>query len=623
MFIRGLPRGSGVEPMADKVERAVGTSRSMLGVLSSVLALSRGFWAGPTKTIAWSLSVSAFGLALVDVGMQLLLNRWNKTFYDALERRSLPDLQHAGLLFLALIVAATATVVLAQLSRLMLQIYWREYLTQRIVDLWLKNQAFYRLNVINGTEFAPEARIAEDLRLTVEPIVDLIIGFVSAVITFVAFVGILWRAGGSLTVAGYIIPGFMVAGAVIYSAFVSGVMFAVASKYSDQIRARSEAEAQLRYQLTRLRENAESVALVRGEAGEQRHLFSRLSTVVERWRDFAFRWSYMTVVTNASGLAAPIFPVLLMSPKYLSGEVTLGTVMQVATAFGTVQGALSWFTSNFARLSEWYAAASRVAELGNYIRAAALPDAESTQIEVKPGEGELLELEHVAVRLHNGRTLIAEAGFKIGPGERVMVAGESGTGKSTLVRAIAGLWPWGSGTIVLPKSANLAFVPQRPYLPIGTLKAVLTYPRSPEDFTDAEVQRALELCGLNALKTKLGDAGSWDRILSGGEQQRVAFARLLLHKPSLVILDEATSALDEPNQTRVMELFETELSTASLISVAHRPSLMRYHHRQITLRKAKSGARATERIRQLTAWSKMRDALARRPRKSDGDKKIG
>ena len=357
------------------------------------------------------------------------------------------------------------------------------------------------------------------------------------------------------------------------------------------------------------------MALVRGEEGEQRNLFARLTTVVERWRDFAFRWSYMTLVISGSGLAAPIFPVLLMSPKYLTGEVTLGTVMQVATAFGTVQGVLSWFTANFARLSEWYAAASRVAELGNFIRAAALPDADMTQIDVKPGEGELLELTNVAVRLHNGKTLIAEAGFKIAPGERVMVAGESGTGKSTLVRAIAGLWPWGSGTIVLPRSANMAFVPQRPYLPVGTLKAVLTYPRVADDFTDEEVQRALELVGLTPLKAKLQDAGSWDRILSGGEQQRVAFARLLIHKPTLIILDEATSALDEANQSRVMELFDTELPNASLISVAHRPSLMRYHSRQITLRKAKAGARATERIRQLTAWSKMRDALARRPKK--------
>ena len=171
-------------------------------------------------------------------------------------------------------------------------------------------------------------------------------------ITFLAFVGILWRAGGSLAISGYVIPGFMVAGAVIYSIVVSGLMFAVASKYSDQVRARSEAEAQLRYQLTRLRENAESVALVRGEEGEQRNLFARLTTVVERWRDFAFRWSYMTLVISGSGLAAPIFPVLLMSPKYLTGEVTLGTVMQVATAFGTVQGALSWFTANYARRTE-------------------------------------------------------------------------------------------------------------------------------------------------------------------------------------------------------------------------------------------------------------------------------
>jgi putative ATP-binding cassette transporter len=601
--------------MAGKVDKAVGNSRSMLSVLASVISLSRGFWTGPTRNLAWGLTFAAFALALADIGMQLLLNRWNKTFYDALERKAVSELQQAALLFLGLIVAATATVVLAQLARLLLQIYWREDLTQRMLELWLKNQAFYRLNVINGNEFAPEARIAEDLRLTVEPIVDLIIGFVSAVITFIAFVGILWQVGGALTIFGFTIPGFMVVGAVIYSLVVSGVMFTVANKYSAQIRARSEAEAQLRYQLTRLRENAESVALVRGEAGEQRNLLARLATVVERWRAFAFRWSSMTVVISASGLAAPIVPVLLMAPKYMSGEVTLGTVMQAATAFGTVNGALGWFTGNFARLSEWYAAASRVSELGFYIRAAALPDAETTQIEVTTGESDDLELEKVAVRLHNGKTLIADAGFKISPGERVMVEGESGTGKSTLVRAIAGLWPWGSGKIALPKSGTLAFVPQRPYMPIGTLKAALTYPRPPEEIPDDVIHKALELCGLSAYKAKLDDVASWDRILSGGEQQRIAFARLLIHKPSLIILDEATSALDEANQARLMDLFYSELSSASLISVAHRPSLSKYHNRHITLRKAKSGARVFDRVRQLTAFSRMRDAIARRPKK--------
>jgi putative ATP-binding cassette transporter len=604
--------------MAGRVDKAVGNSRSMLSVLSSVISLSRGFWTGPTRKMAWGLTIAAFGMALVDILMQLALNRWNKTFYDALERKSFGDIKSAALLFLVLIAAATTTVVLAQLARILLQIHWREDLTQRLVDLWLKNQAFYRLNVINGNEFAPEARIAEDLRLTVEPIVDLIIGFVSAVITFGAFVGILWHAGGSLSIGGMTIPGFMVFGAIIYSTVVSGFMFAVANKYSGQIRERSEAEAQLRYQLTRLRENAESVALIKGEADEQRNLFSRLATVVDRWRGFAFRWSYMTVVVSASSLAAPVFPVLLMAPKYMAGEVTLGTVMQVAAAFGSVNGALSWFTANFARLSEWYAAASRVSELGSYIRAAALPDAEQTQIEVSTGESEVLELEKVAVRLHNGKTLIADAGFTIGPGERVLVEGESGTGKSTLVRAIAGLWPWGSGRIVLPKSATLAFVPQRPYMPIGLLKAAVTYPRSPDEFPDEEVGRALELCGLPTLKAKLADAGSWDRILSGGEQQRIAFARLLLHRPSLVILDEATSALDEPSQARVMDLFESELPHAALISVAHRPSLARYHNRHIQLHKAKKGARVLERMRQMSAFSRMRDAIARRPRRGKG-----
>lgn len=591
---------------------------SFFGVLGAIVRLSKGFWTGPGRWKAWALTIGAFAFTFVDVAMQVRLNAWTKAFFDSIEKRNLDQLWQAAILFLILAAGATASIVAGGYARQMLQVYWRRNIGERLVELWLKDQAFYRLNVIRGVEFAPEARIAEDARGTVEPIVDLVTGFVSSVASLVAFVGILWTIGGTLSVAGVAIPGFMVWGALVYAVVVSLMMIIAGGSYAQRLRERSEAEAQMRYELTRLRENAESVALVRGEDGERKTLMARISSVVDTWRRVNRTWGGMTVVVYASGLAAPIVPVLLMAPKYLSDPtMTFGTVMQAAAAFGTVQGSLAWVTSNFSRLSEWYAAASRVAELSAYIHAAAKPDAEQTRIEIREVEGGHLQLDKVAVRLHTGRTLIADAAFTIAPGDMVMVTGKSGTGKSTLIRAIAGLWPWGSGAVLLPRGARLAFVPQRPYMPLGTLKAALTYPENEAAYPDEAAVRVLESCDLKHLVPRLHEHAGWDRVLSGGEQQRVSFARLLLHKPDIIILDEATSALDDANQARLMELFRTDLTHASVISVAHRTSLARYHNRQITLSKQRAGARAGERLRQFTGWANAR-WQARKVKKAAG-----
>jgi putative ATP-binding cassette transporter len=589
---------------------------SVFNVLGSIAQLSKGLWAGPKAWRTWTLTLGAFGFTLADVFIQVRLNQWTKSFYDAIEKRSLDLVSSAALLFLVLVAVATASVVFGMITRQLLQIFWREHLTERLISLWLHNQAFYRLNVIRTDDFAPEHRIAEDARLSVEPIVDLIIGFVSSVITFIAFVGILWQIGGSIEFAGYHLPGYMVLGAIAYASAVSLLMMLVGGKYAQRVRDRSEAEALFRYELTRLRENAESVALVRGEAGEQASLLTRYSRVVETWKRFAYRWGSMTVVVNASALAAPIVPVLLMMPKYLNDpNMTFGTVMQAATAFGTVQGALAWFTSNFARISEWYAAASRVAELNTYIQAASRPDEDSTRIEVRESEVGVLKLDKVMVKLHNGRQLITDADLTVAPGEMVLVTGKSGIGKSTLVRAVAGLWPWGAGTIELPKGAVVAFAAQRPYLPAGTLKAALTYPAPPEAISDEEVSRVLKACDLESLVSRLSERAPWERILSGSEQQVLAFARLMLQKPTIVILDEATSTLDEKTQERLMELFKTDLVEASVISVANSPVMARYHERQIELSKVKSSARLIDRIRQQSPFQRMREAIARRRKK--------
>ena len=584
--------------------------------LEPLVALSRLFWVGPEARRAWFLTLGAFALALLDVFMQVRLNGWNRSFYDALEHKNATLIEAAAFEFLILVLLATATVMAATLCKILLQVAWRESLTSKAIAAWLSDQAFYRMTILKGTDFAPEHRIAEDIRLTIDPVVDLTIGFVSALVTAITFAGVLWTAGGATVVAGVTIPGFMVFVGIAYIVLITGVVAIVGGSYTQRIRERSEAEARFRYELTRLRENAESVALLAGERGEKRSLGLHLMGVSKAWTNYARAWTQMTWVTYANNLAAPILPLLLMAPSYLSGAITLGTVMQAATAFGIFTGALGWFTGNYAKLSEWFAAASRTTELLNFIAAASDGVANETRIMVCEGTDENLHLTNVSLHLQDGTVLIADAHLVIAPGEMVLVMGESGTGKSTLVRAIAGAWPWGSGNIVLPAKARIAFLPQRSYLPTGTLRAAITYPRHVSEVPEVEIVSALELVGLSHLVPSLDMENPWDRYLSGGEQQRLAFARVALHRPSLVILDEATSALDEANEARMMELFTHRLFATTVISVAHRPSLGRFHNRVVTIQRRPEGSDVQVRETLPSVQHRIRDALTRIARTS-------
>ena len=540
--------------------------------------------------------------------MHYLINTWNRTFYDALERRSSAAVQAAGWDFLVLAVCATAVVIAAMFCKLRLQISWRRHLTDRAIAAWLDHQAFYRLTVLRGTNFAPEHRIAEDMRLAMEPVVDLTVGFLSALATVVIFSSVLWSVGGSATLGGVTVPGHMLLIALAYAIVVTALMALFGRRFSQRIRDRSEAEARFRFELSRLRENAESIALMRGEAGEKASLAGHLGTVTQRWIGYVTDWTRMTWVTHGNALVAPVLPLLIMAPKYLDGSVSLGTVMQTATAFGVVQAALGWFTSNYARLSEWYAASSRVAELLAFIGETKDSGVTSSRIAMAIGTDETVRLENLSVQLHDGAYLITDIDLVIRPGEMVLINGDSGAGKSTLVRAIAGLWPWGGGQIILPASGHIAFLPQRGYIPHGTLHAAVCYPLPVSKIPERAIETALELTGLAHLIPLLDIEQPWDRYLSGGEQQRLGFARLLIHKPAIVILDEATSALDEGNEARMMDLFTHHLGATTVISVAHRSSLARYHSRVVTVRRRDDDSPATAHEEQATTNNRMRRA---------------
>ncbi len=384
---------------------------------------------------------------------------------------------------------------------------------------------------------------------------------------------------------------------------------------------KNQSEAEYRYPLTRLRENGESIALIHGEEEERSGVNKALAAVLRNWRNICIQAMRTTIVSQTSSYIAPILPVILCAPKYLDGSMTLGQVMQAASAFTIVQAAFNWLVDNYPRLADWTASAHRVASLERSLDA--LERAESGEgvprIEHDKGKVAALRLRNLSVTLDDGTAVVKDAEVEICPGEKVLVVGESGTGKSTLVRAIAGLWPWGEGDIEVQKNAKLFLLPQRPYVPIGTLRRAATYPDAAESRSREEIAEAFKKVGLGHLADRLEEEGPWDQTLSGGEKQRLAFARIFLQRPDIVVLDESTSALDPPSQDHLMKLLYKELEQTTVISVGHRPELEAFHTRKIVLERRRGGAKLVSdvylfpkpgRARLLHRW------LRRRPRKA-------
>lgn len=546
---------------------------------------------------AWILTALVLALVLIQLFLQYQINVWNRLLFDALEQKNGSEVFRQAMIYVPLLVASVAAAIFNVLARMTLQRNWRAWLTTHLIDTWLAKGRYYHLNLIEGDHKNPEQRVSEDARLATEAPVDFVAGILSAVLSAITFVFVLWSIGGSLdvTIGGTAlhIPGFLVIAALIYAAFGTGSMLIFGKSFVRISEANNQREAEFRYALTRLGEHGESIALLDGEKEERSELVRSLARVLESWRLIMGQWVRTTFVSQTSGYVASVLPVLLCAPKYLNGDMTLGQVMQAASAFVIVQSAFGWLVDNYPRFATWSANARRVAALVASIDA--LERAEKAGgiklIERATHEDKALQIKNLSVRLDDGTGLIHEAEVDIGPGERVLIVGESGTGKSTLVRAIAGLWPWGEGQIIMQKNAKLLMLPQRAYVPLGSLHRAATYPLPPESITNEKVTEALELVGLGHLSARLAEDAPWENTLSGGEKQRLAIARLLLHKPELIVLDEATSALDPDSQDKLMNLLHERLPDATIISVGHRPELEAYHERKLVLKHQSGGAR--------------------------------
>lgn len=559
---------------------------------------ARGYWGRNSDRLAWPCSIGLLALIGMNVGFQYGVNVWNREIFDAIEQRDAPSVYHLGTIFPLLVLGSVTLVTSQVFVRMMIQRRWRSWLTKALIARWLDHGRYYQLNLIGGDHQNPEARISEDMRIATESPVDFVSGVISAFVSASTFIFVLWSIGGALTlpIAGttVTIPGFLVVAAVLYAIITSGSIAFIARNFVQVSEVKNQVEAEFRYSLTRVRENGESIALLGGEEEERNELDRSFKNVRQQWRLLAHQYMRTTLVSHGSLLIAPVVPLLLCAPKFLEGSMSLGEVMQAASAFTIVQTAFGWLVDNYPRLADWNACARRVASL--MMSLDGLERAEQSQSlgRIKRGEtqGEtMLGLNELSVSLGDGTAVVKETQVEIEPGERVLVAGESGSGKSTLVRAISGLWPWGDGEVNFRPDSNLFMLPQKPYIPSGTLRRAVAYPHAADEWPTDDITAALDKVGLGQLSEKLDDEAPWDHTLSGGEKQRLAFARLLLHHPDIIVMDEATSALDDKSQDAIMQMMIDELPGATIVSVGHRAELEAFHSRKITLERHEGGAR--------------------------------
>ncbi len=543
-------------------------------------ALAGPYWRSEERVKSGVILAAVIALNLGSVYITVLINLWYALFYNALQDRNFSAFTIQILRFSVLAAIFIFAGVYRVYLRQMLQIRWRNWLTQRYVSRWLQNDAYYRMQLSDCGTDNPDQRIQEDINGFVGQTLILGLGLLDSVVTLGSFATILWGLSGTLEIAGLAIPGYMLWAAIVYAIFGTWLTNWIGRPLISLNFLQQQYEANLRFSLVRLRENAEGIALYRGEKSELQGVDARFSKVVANWWGIMRRQKLLTWFSSGYGQIAVIFPFVVAAPRYFAGAFQLGQLMQTAQAFGQVQTALSWFVTSYTDLADWKATVNRLSGFEDALALMATRRINGLAYSEKTGAKDLV-LSQANIYLPDGAPLLTDLSLRFPASSRVLVSGPSGSGKSTFLRTICGIWPYCDGSLMLPAGDRMVFLPQKPYLPLGTLRDAVCYPDSAAEQNDRAVRAALLSCGLDALIPRLDDKENWALQLSPGEQQRIAFARALLLRPQWLFLDEATSALDEDSEAALYQLILQTIQKCAIISVAHRSSLARFHDRQV------------------------------------------
>jgi len=560
----------------------------LLSTLAIIWRLARPYFFSEDRWAGRVLLGTVIAIELSVVAINVMLNQWNNRFYNALQERNWDAFIYEIGFFCVLAAIYIVLAVYQLYLNQWLQIRWRRWMTQHYLDHWLAGANHYRMQLLGDAADNPDQRIAEDINMFIDRTLTISVGLLSAIVTLVSFVVILWTLSAAAPLhlfgASLTIPGYLVWAALLYAAVGTTLTHLIGWPLVSLNFRQQRFEADFRFNLVRVRENSEQIALLGGETAERERLLDRFGYVVGNFLLIMQRTKKLTFLTSGYTQISIVFPFIVISPAYFAGAVQLGGLMQTASAFTSVQTALSFFVNAYRSLAEWRAV---IARLDGFNIAAERARAAATApqaIAVSTREGrDRVEIDDLLVQLPQGTPLVAADDIAIAAGERVLLTGPSGSGKSTLFRAIAGTWPFGAGTIRVPKGAKLMALPQRPYFPIGTLTAAVTYPDEPGTFGAEALSEVITAVGLPALAGRITEEAHWNRMLSLGEQQRLGIARAILQAPDYLFLDEATASLDEPAEAALYRLLNARLRRTTIVSIGHRSTLAAFHRRGLVL----------------------------------------
>jgi len=561
--------------------------RDWLDFLGQFARLAGPYWRGERKWRVLGWTAALVVLTAGQVALAVALNAWSERLFDALEQRALHTFVILIGVFALIVVAEAAVVTIHLRIKRRLTLDWRHWLTRRLVDEWMSAGRHHQVTLIPGEHDNPDGRIAEDIRIVTESAVELAHSLLYCLLLLVTFGQILWTLSGDPELqvgsATLYIPGYLVWLAILYAGVGTAVTLLVGRPLVRAANLRQTAEANFRFGLASARENSQAIALLQGEATERSRLADLFVGVMRGWDRQTVSLSHLFMFTSSWSVVSTVFPVLVVAPRYIAGTISLGVLMQTAQAFQQMVAALSWPIDNFARAAEWRASVERVQGLHRGLgrldeHVAAAP----TGIVVERSDKPVLALTDLTVATPTGEVVINAFTLAVGAGEHVLIDGDPAA-TADLFKAVAGLWPWGSGRVSLPAGATIFFMPQRPYLPAGVLRQAICYPAAAGAFEDTALRTALARVGLDYLASHLDDVDRWDQALAAGEQQRLGFARLLLHRPNWIFMQEATDGLDPEGEAEMMRLLREALPDATVISIAHHPTMEKFHERRVTL----------------------------------------